>query len=263
MFITDDVKRLHARYFAQKQPFHAVLLFADDPHDPQPADNVLRAAEDAGHSRINDSIRGEKGDQIRGLLKEIQTELAKVLDDVEETDSLVPDIVPIRIHQSGTRSRQPVAPRRAARGSRQLGEGPERGQHQKGKGTRRQSQQKRRFRLRLPVRSSVIQTAPGQYEVELAVPAGNAKPIRNAYLRLESKTGSDATCETPLRGTALAIDPGASHMEDQPVSVLQGASVRLGELPPGCRKRLSLAGKDKTFSGGIDVAFYEEQEAEA
>ena len=171
--------------------------------------------------------------------------------------------MPIRIHQSGTRSRPPVAPRRVSRGSSRLGDETDKGQRQNGTGKRRKSQQKRRFRPRLPIRSSVIQTAPGKYEVEIAVPAGNAAPIRNVYLRLETKTGSDATCESPLRGTALAIDPDASHLEDRSVSILPDAGVRLGDLPPGCRKQLSLTGKDTTISGSVEVAFYEDRETEA
>ena len=256
MFITDDSKLLARRYFAAKQPFSAVLLFANDPANSTRADNILRAAEDAGHTRITDLMRSGDGSKVKDLFKEIRDALNNVLRDVETAKTHDPDIIPIRIHANRATSRNPgTKPRQVTRRSSKAGKGQGTGPGRSGKGKGgRRTDRLRPYRPRLPVRTTVVPVEPNRFEVEVST-AADARARRNVYFRLEAKTGSDETCDSPLRNEEVMLVAAECSMDGKPISTGTANHIRLGTLRPNSRVRLSL--KVKQTNGPLEAALYE------
>ena len=104
MFITDDDANLPtqlARHrFSSRKLFHAVLLFAEDIHNPTDADNILRKVEDHGHSSIRDVTRGTSSQETRQLFSELQQELLRVLERQETASAHTPDVLPVVVHRT-------------------------------------------------------------------------------------------------------------------------------------------------------------------
>ena len=256
MFITDDSRLLARRYFTAKQPFSAVLLFANDPVNSTWADNILRAAEDAGHTDITDVMRSGDGSKIEDLFEEVRDALNKVLKDVKATKTHDPDIIPIHIHANRATSPNPgTKPRQVKRRSSKPGEGPSIGPGRTKKGKRRgRKRGQRPYRRRLSVRTTVVPVGPTRYEVEVST-AADAKVRKNVLFHLETKTGSDETCDIPLRNEKVKLDPAGCRVNGKPVPTSETNYIKLGTLEPNSRVRLSL--EVKQTHGPLEAALYE------
>ena len=256
MFITDDSKLLARRYFTGKQPFSAVLLFANDPTNSTRADNILRAAEDAGHTRITDLMRTGDGSKVKDLFAEIRNELNKVLTNVRAAKTHDPDIIPIRVHANRAMSRNlGTKPRQVTRRSNQPGQGPGAGTGRTGKGKgKRRTDRLRPYRPRLPVRTTVVPIGSNRYEVEVST-AADAKARRNVFFSLEAKSGSDETCDRPLRNEGATLVPAECFVDGKPVQIGPANHIRLGVLRPNSQVRLSL--KVKQANGPLEAVLYE------
>ena len=260
MFITDDFHLLARRYFATKQPFSTVLLFANDPENPTQADNILRDAEDAGHTRITDLKRTGDGSRVKNLFAEIRDALNKVLKDIRATKTHDPDIIPIRVHSHRATTPNPgTKPRQVRRQSSRRGKGSGNGLvgTRRGKG-RGSTDRLRPYRPRLPVRTTVVPVGANRYEVEVST-AAEAKARRNVYFRLEAKTGSDETCDSPLRNEGVTLVSTECRVDGEPVPTGSAKSIRLGTLQPNSRVRLSL--KVKQTNGPLEAALYEGEQS--
>ena len=81
----------------------------------------------------------------------------------------------------------------------------------------------------------MIPDGAGRIEVEIAPPADT---VRNAFLQLETLTGSDATCEAPLRSRYIELD--LANSVGVPPGKGAGSEILLGTLTPGSHMRLTL-----------------------
>lgn len=260
MFITDNSELLARRYFAAKQAFSAVLLFANNPETSNRADNILRDAEDAGHTRITDLMRTGDGNKVKDLFREIRDALNKVLKDVGTAKTHDPDIIPIHIHANRATSRNPgTKPRQVKRQSSRPGDGTGVGPGRTKKGKRRgRKRGQRPYRRRLSVRTTVVPVGLNRYEVEVST-AADAKVQKNVLFHLETKTGSDETCDIPLRNEKVKLDLAACRVNGKPVPIDESNYIRLGTLGPNSRVRLSLGVKQ--VNGPLDAALYEEEQS--
>ena len=263
MFITDECSLLPRRYFSKKLPFSAVLLFAENPDSTVAADNILRASEDAGHSRINDSIREGAGSKVRELFTEIRDQLLRILDDVPEAESVTPEILPISVHTRHTRSTNTgIKARVVPDSSGKIGEGDERSGKRNGKRKgKKRKDGPRRLQPRIPVRTSVVANGDGEYEVMVAT-SPQAKVHRNVFLRLALKTGSDGSCESRLQGEELKLECMKSSLEGNRLHGTSGAELHLGDLKSDSLVKLTLKVLDEQWTNAsLEAVLYERKSA--
>ena len=247
MFITDEENRLPRelarRHFSMCKPFDAVLLFADDVDNPTEADNIVRAAEDAGHSGIRGHMREGVGKRASDLFSEIQQALLQVLESKPKGKSHTPDFLPIKVHaQRGSTPPRIMARQKQDRTNRE-GEGVEietgtgRGRGRGGSGGRGKKRSVRR-QLIVPASSPVL-VGSGQIELDIGP---SSKIVNNVILYLETRTGSDATCESPLRGREIRFDLSRCYRDGELLRNGRGneREIQLGKLDKGLATRLSL-----------------------
>ena len=240
MFITDDdgemPRQLARSRFSSRKPFHAVLLFANDLNNPTTdADNILRDAENAGHSGIRSKREGV-GRKVPQLFKELQQALLNVLEELPASRSYTPEILPILIKQGGSTSNPvpvPPLPEPGPGPGPRLGPGPG---PRPGPGP---GPNPRPVSRPLPVATSVVSNGSGKVDVEIYVPS-NGKAVNNAVLLLRTRTGSDSTCESPLRSETVALDLAHCLLNGKAPGSGTDTHVRLGNLKPGQRLQLSL-----------------------
>lgn len=247
MFITDNQGhmpgQLALHHFGDYKPFHAVLLFANDANDPQrstKADNILRAAESAGHSEIH-SRRGDK--RMARLLRELRGALQGVLEKgAPAAREYTPEILPIVIQNLGglVSPRNPLRRKRENTGRQgaevEAAGGSGRARNRRG---RRGQGRKRSGGRRLEVPLSLAPAGPGAVDIEILMRA-DSKALQNAFLQLETRTGSDATCVSPLRGEPVELDLARCQVNGHAPAGERGHEVRLGALKPGGQMRLRL-----------------------
>ncbi len=265
MFITDDESKLPRElargHFVNCRPFHAVLLFADNLNNATEADNILRLAEDHGHSGIRFDPRSVNGSKARQLFDEIKTELLKVLESRPKSKSYTPDFLPVKVHsQRGSQPPRIMARPKQDRTNRE-GEGEEsdtgsrRGKGKGGGGGRGKKRSVRR-QLILPA-SRPVPTDSGRIELDIG-PSANT--VKNAILYLETLTGSDATCESPLRGQEVVFDLSRCLRDGEALQEGRGKDreIHLGRLDKGLSTRLSLqmAG-DQSVNAALRAVLYE------
>ena len=253
MFITDEENKLPRelarRHFSMCKPFDAVLLFADDVDHPTEADNIVRAAEDAGHSGIRSHMREGVGKQASELFREIQQELLKVLESKPKGKSHTPDFLPIKVHAQRGSTPPRVIPRpRPEPTPRPDTDGPdnpfvpEPNPHPNPHpNPRPKPKPKRHVRKQLIVPASVVpsESSPGRLEVDIGP---STRTVSNAILYLETRTGSDATCESPLRGQEIMFDLSRCFRDGGPLRNARGngREIQLGKLDKGLATRLTL-----------------------
>ncbi len=265
MFITDDESKLPRElarsHFGNCKPFHAVLLFADNLNDSTEADNILRLAEDPGHSGIRFDPRSVNGSKARQLFGEIKTELLKVLESRPKGKSYTPEFIGVK----GRSQRGSTPPRILARAkpdrTSRPGEGEEidigsrRGNGTGGSGGRGKKRSVRR-QLILPA-SRPVPAETGQIELDIGP---SSKTVNNVILYLETLTGSDATCESPLRGKEITLDLSRCLRDGEALKNGRGTGreVHLGKLDQGLSTRLSLqlAG-DEIVNAPLRAVLYE------
>ena len=247
MFITDDDSKLPRElgrgHLVDCKPFHAVLLFADDLNNWTEADNILRLAEDPGHSGIRFDPRSANGSKARQLFDEIKAELLKLLESRPKGKTYTPDFVPVKIRsQRGSTPPRIMARPKRDRTSRE-GEGEEidtgsrRGKGKGGGGGRGKKRSVRR-QLVLPA-SRPVPADSGRIELDIGP---STKAVQNAILYLETLTGSDATCESPLRGQEVTFDLSRCLRDGEALQNGRGngREIQLGRLDKGLSIRLSL-----------------------
>ncbi len=265
MFITDDESKmpqeLARRHFVNCKPFHAVLLFADNLNESTEADNILRLAEDPGHSGIRFDPRSLNGRKARQLFGEINLELLKVLKSRPKGKSYEPDFIPVKARsQRGSTPPRIMARLKQDRTNRK-GEGEEiesgsrRGEGTGGGGGRGKKRSVRR-QLILPA-SRPVPTDTGRIELDIGP---STKTVKNAILYLETMTGSDATCESPLRGQEITFDLSRCLRDGEQLQDRRGngREIHLGSLDEGLSTRLSLqiAG-DQSVNAPLRAVLYE------
>lgn len=265
MFITDDESKLPQelarRHFVNCKPFHAVLLFADNLNNSTEADNILRLAEDPGHSGIRFDPRSVNGRMARKLFSEIKTALLKVLESRPKGKSYTPDFMPVKVHsQRGTTPPRIMARPKQDRTNREgegevIETGSRRGSGSGGGGGRGKRRSVRR-QLMLPA-SRPIPTDTGLIELDIGP---STKKVNNAILYLETLTGSDATCESPLRGQEITFD--LSHCLRDGKAFQNGRSnereIHLGRLDKGLSTRLTLQlASDQFVNAPLRAVLYE------
>ena len=265
MFITDEENKmpreLARRHFGMCKPFDAALLFADDVDHPTEADNIVRAAEDAGHSGIRSYMREGAGKQVSDLFREIQQALLKVLESRPKSKSYTPDFVPVKIrsHRGSTPPRIMARPKQDRTNREGQGEeietGSKRGKGTGGGGGRGKRRSVRR-QLILPA-SRPVPTETGQIELDVGP---STKLVKNAILYLETLTGSDATCESPVRGQEITFDLSRCLRDGKAFQNGRGnkREIHLGRLDKGLSTRLTLQlASDQFVDAPLRAVLYE------
>lgn len=247
MFITDDENKLPRelarRHFSMRKPFDAVLLFADDVDHPTEADNIVRSAEDAGHSGISFDPRSERGRRTKQLFSELQQRLLEVLEKRPEGKSFTPDFVPVKGRSQRGSTPQRILARPKQEPTNRKGDGQEietgtgRGGGRGGGGGRGRKRSVRR-QLMVPA-SSPVPIGSNRFGLDIGP---SAKTVNNVILYLETRTGSDATCEAPLRGQEARLDLSRCYRDGEALRSRRGTDteVRLGKLDQGLSIRLTL-----------------------
>ena len=241
MFITDDDKdmpgSLKRSQFSSRKPFHAVLHFADSLQAGDvKADQILRDAENEGHTSILMNKRDGIGKDWPALCKEIRKELLGVLEEIPQDDSFTPDILPIVVSGTGGwQQPKPVTPRPDVPDDDGKPVDPD--PDPIPPPPRPPNPRPRKSGRPLQIAASVLPAGPDQVEVEIV---GPDRTLPNAMVQLQIRTGSDDTCEQPLRGRSIELDLARSLLNGVPLGKGTGTEIPLGRVEADSRIRLSL-----------------------
>ena len=254
MFITDrEDKRpsaLAMKHFKSRKPFSALLLFAEDIHHisqkRDSADNIIRLAEDAGHTRIRSNLSLDGGRNLKQLCEEIKERLLDVLDEIEVTRSFTPDFLPIQLDSKRRFSvpplnpipipdspvpHEPSSPQPGPKPPPGPGPGPRPGPNPPRPPSPKGGRQP------VDLRTCHVPGGPGQIEVEVVAPL---ETIANATIQLRTLTGSDQTCSTPLQGQPIELDLARCHRNGVALGKGFEKEIRIRRIEAGSRLRLSL-----------------------
>ncbi len=245
MFITDDdwdmPTGLKRNQFSSRKPFHAILHFADELHTEEVrADQILRDAENKGHSSLRTNKRTGKGKDLKALANELRNALLEILDEIPQNDTFTPDIMPLVISGTvGWRQPSPVTPRPDSPSPDDNGETavPDDPDDPRPRPPRPPNPRPRKVGRPLQIAASVLPAGPAQVEVEVV---GPDRTLPNALVQLQIRTGSDDTCEQPLRGRSIELDLARSLLDGVPLGKGTGTEIPLGRVEAGSRIHLSL-----------------------
>ena len=101
------------------------------------------------------------------------------------------------------------------------------------------------------------ESTPGRLGVDIGP---STKTVKDVILYLETRTGSDATCEAPLRGQELMLDLSRCFRDGEPLRNGHGKSheVQLGKLDQGLSTRLTLQlASDENANAPLRAVLYE------
>ena len=249
MFITDDDTdmpgSLKRSQFSSRKPFHAVLHFADSLQASDvKADQILRDAENEGHTSILRNKRDGIGKDWPALCKEIRIALLEVLEENPRNDSFTPDDFSIVVGGvGGWQQPMPVLPRPIIPDDNGVEPDPEPlpvppiPPPPIPPPPIPPNPKPRKVGRPLEIADTVMPAGPDQVEVEIV---GPDRTLPNALVQLQIRTGSDDTCEQPLRGRSIELDLARSLLDGEPLGKGTGTEIPLGRVEAGSRFRLSL-----------------------
>ena len=177
------------------------------------------------------------------LFSDIQQRLLEVLEKRPEGKSYTPDFVPVKGRSQRGSTPQRILARPKQERTNREGDGEEietgtgRGGGRGGGGGRGRKRSVRR-QLMVPASSPV---PIGSDRIELDI-GPSVKTVNNVILYLETRTGSDATCEAPLRGQEAKLDLSRCYRDGEALRNRRGTDteVQLGKLDQGLSTRLTL-----------------------
>ncbi len=250
MYITDDDADMPASLkrsqFTSRKPFHAILHFADNIEiDEVKADQILRDAENHGHTGIRSNKRDGMGKSWQPLCKEIKERLLVVLEENPRNDSFTPEILPIVVRGAdGWRQPIPVSPLPVVPYDEDNENEPDPDPDPNPDPSPNPDpdpnpdpRPPRKVGRPIEIASTARPGGPDQLEVEIIVPK---QPVKDALIQLQTRTGSDGTCEQPLRGRSIEFDLARSLHNGKVLGKFTSSEVPIGKVEAGSRIRLSL-----------------------